>query len=707
MTDHENRQLGNYRLTRLLGQGGFADVYLGEHIYLKTKAAIKVLHAQLTQGMMGNFLGEAQIIAQLTHPHIVRVLDFGVENLTPFLVMEYATHGTLRQRHPRATSLPLSLIVSYVKQVAGALQYAHDRRLVHRDVKPENMLLGRENEVLLSDFGIATIAPNSRSLQTQDFSGTILYMGPEQIQGKSRPASDQYSLAVIAYEWMTGHCPYQGSFAEVASQHMFAPFPPFQMKNPAIPSDVEQVLKMALAKNPEARFVQIEAFAIALEQASQPGLATLPIATPNYPTSPSTASTLISTPPTKPSPSIAPINTDSPYLSNPASYQTSSGVARHSVSRTPPRSLRETVVSVPLIAQPQRGISRRVVLSGVLGIAVIAGGGAALLAIERMHSSTISSSSRPPSALTVPQHASTPVSNNTPLPNKPLIHRGASKEYTVSWYPDGTKIASAGNGEIVEAWDATTGNSLFNIVSGASTVYSVMWSPDGTKIASGQNDGIVKIWDAANGNFISSLKGHSARVNSVSWSSDSKNIVSGSGDKTARVWDVASGNTVTIYRGHSSYINSVAWSHNSPYIVSGSGDKTAHIWNAFDGTLQSIYSNHTNEVLVVAWSPDNSNIASASDDNTVQIWDTMNGNRYVNYTGHMGFVVAMAWSPDGQYIASGGVDTTVQVWKAIDGTPVFKYTGHSAEIEGVTWSPDSKRVASASDDKTVQLWQVP
>jgi serine/threonine protein kinase len=104
-------------------------------------------------------------------------------------------------------------------------------------------------------------------------------MAPEQIQGKSRPASDQYSLAIITYEWLTGHCPYQGSFAEVASQHMFAPFPPFQMKYPAIPSDVEQVLKMALAKNPEARFAQIEAFAIALEQASQPGLSTLPMAT--------------------------------------------------------------------------------------------------------------------------------------------------------------------------------------------------------------------------------------------------------------------------------------------------------------------------------------------------------------------------------------------------------------------------------------------
>ncbi|HYX48320.1 MAG TPA: protein kinase, partial [Ktedonobacteraceae bacterium] len=411
MIDYAGRQLGNYRLTRLVGQGGFADVYLGEHIYLKTLAAIKVLHTQLTQDMMENFLGEAQVIAQLTHPHIVRVLDFGVENMTPFLVMEYAPHGTLRERHPRGKSLPLPLIVSYVKQVAGALQFAHDRRLIHRDVKPENILLGRENEVLLSDFGIATIAPNSRSLQTQNFSGTILYMAPEQIQGKSRPASDQYALAVITYEWLTGHCPFQGSFAEVASQHMFAPVPSFQMKYRAIPLEVEQVLKVALAKKPEARFARIEAFAIALEQASQPGLATLPVAPPSYPLPPSTASTLISTPPTKPSPSTAPLNTDAPYLPNPPSYRPSSGAVSQTPSHTPPRSLPQRVVSVPVIAPPQRGVSRRAVLSGLLGIAIVAGGGAALFAIERMRSPA-NSTSPSPLSITMPKHPSTPTPNN-------------------------------------------------------------------------------------------------------------------------------------------------------------------------------------------------------------------------------------------------------------------------------------------------------
>src|SRR5712691_3461715 len=184
MADHIGRQLGNYRLIRLLGQGGFADVYLGEHIYLKTPAAIKLLQTRLAQDDMQSFLTEARSIANLVHPNIVRVLEFGVEGETPFLVMDYAPNGTLRQRHPRGTPLPLAAILSYVKQVADALQYAHDEKFIHRDIKPENMLLGRRNEVLLSDFGIALIAQSSRYQHTYDVAGTVAYMAPEQIQGK-------------------------------------------------------------------------------------------------------------------------------------------------------------------------------------------------------------------------------------------------------------------------------------------------------------------------------------------------------------------------------------------------------------------------------------------------------------------------------------------------------------------------------------------
>src|SRR2546426_2290812 len=137
MTDRVGQQLGNYRLIQLLGRGSFAEVYLGQHRHLDTQAAIKVLHTHVLGPDSERFRNEARTIARLVHPHIVRVLDFGIENKTPFLVMDYASNGSLRKRHPKGTHLPLDTIVNYVKQVADALQYAHDEKVIHRDIKPE------------------------------------------------------------------------------------------------------------------------------------------------------------------------------------------------------------------------------------------------------------------------------------------------------------------------------------------------------------------------------------------------------------------------------------------------------------------------------------------------------------------------------------------------------------------------------------------
>jgi hypothetical protein len=138
--------------------------------------------------------------------------------------------------------------------------------VIHRDVKPENMLLGEKNEILLSDFGIAVVTQTSRS--SQDINGTVAYMAPEQLQGKAQPASDQYALAVVAYELLSGDVPFKGSFAEVGSQHLFAPLPPLREKLPTIDADVEVVLQTALSKEPQKRFATIQAFANALEQAA-------------------------------------------------------------------------------------------------------------------------------------------------------------------------------------------------------------------------------------------------------------------------------------------------------------------------------------------------------------------------------------------------------------------------------------------------------
>src|SRR5882724_10528303 len=222
MTDRVGEQLGNYRLMRLLGRGGFAEVYLGEHIYLETTAAIKVLNARLASDDAEQFRAEARTIARLVHPHIVRVLEFGVEQETPYLVVDYAPNGTLRKRYPRGSRLPLPTIVSYVNQMADALHYAHTHRVVHRDVKPENMLIGRRQEILLSDFGIALVTQSTQESVPglQNMAGTVAYMAPEQIQSHAVPASDQYALAVVVYEWLSGSRPFQGSFPEVAVKHI-------------------------------------------------------------------------------------------------------------------------------------------------------------------------------------------------------------------------------------------------------------------------------------------------------------------------------------------------------------------------------------------------------------------------------------------------------------------------------------------------------
>src|SRR5260370_12853776 len=212
---------------QLREQGNVDEVYLGAYMYLNTQAAIKVLYGELADQYMEAFLTEASTIARLRHPHIIQVLEFGVEDRPRFLVMDYASGGNLRHHHPKGTQLSLETMLSYVRQIANALQYAHQEQVIHRDIKPENMLLGRNNEVLLSDFGIAVLAQSFNSRKTQNNAGTIAYMAPEQIHAHPSAASDQHALGVVVYESLSGERPFSGRWTEVAAKHLLVPPPPW------------------------------------------------------------------------------------------------------------------------------------------------------------------------------------------------------------------------------------------------------------------------------------------------------------------------------------------------------------------------------------------------------------------------------------------------------------------------------------------------
>ena len=261
--------IGNYRLVKLLGSGSFANVYLGEHLHLGTYSAIKILHTRLADDEVASFLGEARILARLIHPHIIKVLDFDVNKMLPFLVMTYAPGGTLRQLHPRTTKVPLPTVVGYLRQIGSALEYAHKQRVIHRDVKPENMLIDSQGQLMLSDFGVASIAPSSSSQTLEQIAGTISYAAPEQLQGKPCFASDQYALGIVLYEWLSGERPFQGSAVEIVAQHMTAPLSPLAGRIPGIPPAIENVIFTALAKDPDKRFADMQAFMQAFELAFQ------------------------------------------------------------------------------------------------------------------------------------------------------------------------------------------------------------------------------------------------------------------------------------------------------------------------------------------------------------------------------------------------------------------------------------------------------
>jgi serine/threonine protein kinase len=273
------------------------------------------------------------------------VLEFGVENNIPFLVMGFAPHGSLRNRYPQGTKVELAYIVSYVNQISDALHYAHTQKLVHRDIKPENILLSAQDDALLSDFGIAIIAQSSKTPQMQEVVGTMAYMAPEQLQGKPVAASDQYALGIIVYEWLCGERPFQGTFTELFSQHMAVPPPPLHERFPFISPEVEHVVMVALSKQPQDRFANIKAFANAFEQAcKERGIIALDALT-------RPAATPIPTPPPPPQqiPSApTPVIQATPQISSSPPYTPQySTIPQPSTNTTPPLPLNTPVMNEP------------------------------------------------------------------------------------------------------------------------------------------------------------------------------------------------------------------------------------------------------------------------------------------------------------------------------------------------------------------------
>ena len=210
------------------------------------------------------------MLERLQHPSIIRIRDAGFDKTRPYLVMDYAPQGSLRERYPEGTVLSLETINLYIQQIADALEYAHSEHIVHCDIKPDNILLAQDGRLLLSDFGIAQVVHTTLPNTTRGPAGTPEYMAPEQFLGKPKPASDQYALGIMVYEWLCGTPPFRGEFLRLMDQHQRTFVPSLRSRNTDISEEVEQIVLRTLMKDPHERYPSEKAFAQAFGQAIVP-----------------------------------------------------------------------------------------------------------------------------------------------------------------------------------------------------------------------------------------------------------------------------------------------------------------------------------------------------------------------------------------------------------------------------------------------------
>ena len=646
-----------YRIVSLLGQGGMGAIYRAWDLRLNISVAVKEMvpqpgiDPQTLAQLRQQFYQEAQVLARLDHPNLVRVTDYFEEGGNAYLVMNFVEGQSLADLIAARGPLPEAQVLNWARQLLDALAYCHAQGVVHRDIKPQNIIIRADGRPILVDFGLVKLwdprDPRTRTVVRA--MGTPEYAPPEQWgAGHTDPRSDLYSLGATLYYALTGQAPATAT-DRIAVPTVFAPPRVF---NPSIRPQTEAALLRAMELAQDRRWPSAAEMAAALGAPAAP----------------------------------TPVTKTAPVTSLPL-----------------PQPTRVMPVAPPPAAPARPRIPTWAWVVGGLSFLLLALGGLWVLrqiwVLERMQRISlpvlVSTPVPQPVAAVSPENADRVVQ---------LARWGRGTINQVVFSPDGHLLAIASSLGLY-LYDAETLREVY-FSETRSRVRSVAFSPDGQTLASGSEDKTVRLWRVSDGALLRTLEGHTAGVLSVGFSPDGQTLASGSYDGTVRLWRVSDGTLLRTLEGHTTWVRSVAFSPDGQTLASGSGDQTVRLWRVSDGALLRTLEGHTAGVLSVAFSPDGETLASGSDASTVRLWRVSDGTLLGTLEGHTAGVLSVAFSPDGRALASGSYDGTVRLWRVSDRALLHTLSGHTDWVWSVVFSPDGRLLASGSPDGTVRLWGV-
>ena len=664
-----------FRLDRLVGQGGFARVYLSTDLLLDRQVAVKVLSpSQIgadTAPFLDRFAAEARLIARLEHPHILGLYDYGQSDDLAYLVMPYVAGGSLHDARRLAGRFSPPQVAAYLRQVAAALDYAHRNNIVHRDIKPQNMLL-RDDQLLVADFGIAKVLREDSTQSGTAIIGSASYMAPEQFQGRVGRATDIYALGCVMFELLTGAPPYPGPAERSMFGHVWGEIPRLAATLPDAPPALQAVLDQALAKRPEDRFASAgelsDAFASALAN---------PHEQPTRRLDPSP-------PPVPPPPLVVPI-------------------ASTNLPAYPAAPLAGTPTTVLPAAPQHPPANRRLVvglIAGMVTLLILLGIGGVIFANRPTPGESGSSPTPEPTLAAALSATAAPTASIRPAPTVATsashtaiqLSGNAERVELTAWSPNGAFLATAREDGIAQWW-RKDGQLVRELTGHTDAVRSLAWSPDGRYLATGGYDGDVLLWQENQPNP-TRITGNGDTVSFLAWSPDGKVLAATSGVLRfiqANTWTVAAtSETPSAY-------HALAWSPDGRLLAVGSQGVLGLYYS--DGRLAASLTGHTGDVIGLAWSPDSTRLASAG--GNLRLWDAKTFQLVSAMAGHSGEVTSVAWSPDGKVISSGATDGTVRLWQP-DGTPLRTLLGHNQNILLVAWLRDGTLVSG--DNGSILRW---